>query len=122
MDAVDKGLAGIVDAGTGYDVIDFSPRWPVTHYREIRYATGYELTGKYVDCRGILADAGLRYHLRSPARMIKAHILLPDGKRAAKLLVNGVETKFETASVDHSLYVEATVTPANGVADFEVLY
>ena len=122
MDAVDKGLAGIVDAGTGYDVIDFSPRWPVTHYREIRYATGYELTGKYVDCRGMLTDAGLRYHLRSPARMIKAHILLPDGKRAAKLLVNGVETKFETASVDHSLYVEATVTPANGVADFEVLY
>jgi len=39
-----------------------------------------------------------------------------------KLLVNGVETKFETASVDHSLYVDATVSVADGVADFEVLY
>lgn len=122
MDAVDKGLAGIVDEGTGYDVVAFSPRWPVTPYREIRYATGYEATGKLVDCRGLVADAGLRYRLRSPAKSVRAHILLPAGRSARRLLLNGREIPFAVSRVDASVYVDAAVVPENGLADFEVLY
>ena len=122
MSAVDEGLAGVVDAGVGYDEIVFSPRWPVTHYRELRYVTGYELTHKYVDVRHVQTDEGFRYHLRSPARKIKAHLLVPPGKTPKTLRVNGKETAFTLSTVGESRYVDVTTSPANGVADFEVLY
>ena len=122
MSAVDEGLAGVVNAGVGYDEIVFSPRWPVTHYRELRYVTGYELTRKYVDVRYVQTDEGFRYHLRSPAKRIKAHMLVPSGKTPKILRVNGTETAFTLSTVGESRYVDATVTPAGGVVDFEVLY
>jgi hypothetical protein len=38
------------------------------------------------------------------------------------LLVNGKEVAFTLSSVGESRYVDAVVTPTDGVADFEVLY
>ena len=121
MSAVDEGLAGVVDAGTGYDEIDFSPRWPVTHYREIRHVTGYELTKKYVDVRWIMTDKGMRYNVRGPAKKINAHILLPEGRGCRRLLVNGADAPFAETAVDQSRYVDCPVA-ADGEVDFEVLF
>ena len=122
MNAVDEGLAGIVNGGVGYDEIVFSPRWPVTHYREIRYVTGCELTRKFVDCRWIATEKGMRYRLQSPAKKVSAHLLVPFGKVPKSLRVNGAETAFAISTVGESRYVDATVVPQGGVADFEVLY
>ena len=122
LSAVDEGLAGIVNAGFGYDEIAFSPRWPVTPYRELRYVTGYESVGRYVDCRYVQTEEGFRYHLRSPAKKMSAHLLLPSGKTPKTLRVNGAETSFTLSNVGESRYVDAAVTPQAGIADFEVLY
>ena len=122
LDAIEEGLAGIVDAGAGYDVIEFSPRWCVTPYTELRYVTGYELTRKYVDVRYVQTDAGFRYHLRSPAKKVNAHLLVPEGKLPKTLLVNGEETDFAISAAGESRYVDATVLPKDGVADFEILF
>ena len=121
MNAVDEGLAGVVNAGVGYDRLEFSPRWPVTHYRELRYLTGVEFTGKYVDVRWILVDKGMRYSVRSPAKAIKAHMLLPKGRHCKRLLVNGKDTMFAETKVDGSLYVDCD-TVAGGVVDFEIIF
>ena len=99
MDAVEEGLAGIVDEGAGYDEIAFSPRWPVTPYRELRYVTGYESTKKFVDVRHVQTAAGFRYHLRSPAKKVSAHMLVPEGKTPKTLLVNGAEAAFTLSDV-----------------------
>ena len=122
MSAIDEGLAGIVNAGVGYDELEFSPRWTVTHYKELRYVTGYELTKKYVDVRHIRTEEGLRYNLRSPAKRIKAHLLLPEDKTPKTLLVDGRETKFTLSTTGESKYVDVTISPAKGVVDFEVMY
>ena len=122
LNAVDEGLAGVVNAGFGYDEIDFSPRWTVTPYDNVRYLTGYEAFGKTVDCRHVRTEKGLRYRLESPAKRVRAHILLPEGKTAAALYVNGVETPFAVTAVDASRYVDVTVEPTDGLADFEVIY
>lgn len=122
MDAVEEGLAGISDAGTGYSEIAFSPRWPVTPYRELRYVTGYELTKKYVDVRHVQTGAGFRYHLRSPAKKVSAHMLVPKGKFPVTLLVDGKVTPFKVSTVAESRYVDAVAFPTDGVVDFEVLY
>ena len=122
LSAVDEGLAGIVNTGFGYDEIAFSPRWPVTPYRELRYFTGYENVGRYVDCRYVQTDEGFRYNLRSPAKKVSAHLLVPAGKTPKTLRVNGAETPFALSTVCESRYVDTAVTPVGGVADFEVLY
>ena len=122
LSAVDEGLAGVQDIDTQYGKIRFAPRWAVTPFQEGRYLTGYEAAHKTVDVRWIFTERGFRYHLRSPARTVAAHLLVPSGKTPKTLLVNGGETALAISSVGESRYVDATVSPVGGVADFEVLY
>ena len=117
ISAVDEGLAGITDLGVNYDEIAFAPRFPVTCYTELRYLTGYEVSQTLVDVRYILTDEGMRYDVLSPARQIRAHILLPKGRSFKRLLINGREAAFEMETVGQSRYVNAQ-TPADGRVSF----
>ncbi len=116
MYAVDEGLAGIVDRDVQYGMIDFSPRFPVTHYKELRYITGYESADVTVDVKFIVKEEGMRYDVKSPARQINAHILLPKGKTCAQLYVNGVPQAFSTSTIGDSCYVDCQVAQENSVA------
>ena len=82
LSAVDEGLAGIVNAGFGYDEIAFSPRWPVTPYRELRYFTGYESVGRYVDCRYVQTEEGSAQS-REEDQGASAHAIRQDAKVVA---------------------------------------
>lgn len=119
LNAVDEGLAGIVDRDCLYREIDFSPRFTVTHYNELRYITGYESSAVYVDVRFICKDEAMRYDVHSPARHINAHILLPFGKICAKLLVNGADFPFHAVNIGSSCYVDF-FTEGHGVDRFEI--
>lgn len=121
LSAIDESLAGIRNSGCAYDRISFSPRFPVTHYKELRYFTGYEVNGTHVALRYILADAGMRYQLTSPARHIDAHILLPDGKECSAVLVNGREMPFSISKVGDSRYVDLGIK-ADGIADIQIVF
>ena len=121
ISAVDEGLAGICDLGVNYDEISFSPKFPVTDYTELRYITGYEASGKMVDVRYILTEAGMRYDVYSPAQNIRAHILLPKEKTCTTLLVNGKETPFALQNVATSTYVNVEV-PSDKMVSFEILF
>ena len=116
MAAVDEGLAGVQDLDVQYRKIRFAPRWAVTPFAEGRYLTGYEASHKTVDVRWIFTDKGFRYHLRSPATKVSAHLLVPAGKTPKTLRVNGAETPFALSPVGGSRYVDADVTPQGGVA------
>ena len=121
ISAVDEGLAGINDAGVNYDEIFFSPKFPITYYTELRYITGYEVTGKMVDVRYILTDDGMRYDVYSPAKRIQAHILLPKGKKCEKLLIDSNVSCFETELVGESLYINFIAYPSNKMS-VEILF
>ena len=122
LSAVDQGLAGVQDLEKQYRRMRFAPRWAVTPFGEGRYLTGYELSRKSVDVRFVFAERGFRYNLRSPAKEVEAHLLVPAGRTPARLLVDGKETPFRTVDVFGSRYVDLTVRPVGGVVDFEVLY
>ena len=47
---------------------------------------------------------------------------MPSGKAPKALRVNGREMGFTLSTVGESRYVDAVVTPQDGVADFEVFY
>ena len=110
VSAVDEGLAGINDAGTNYDEIVFAPKFPVTHYTELRYLTGYEVTKAMVDVRYILTDEGMRYDVYSPAKKITAHVLLPKDKNCSGLWIDGYNTEYKIATIENSNYVDFELT------------
>lgn len=110
VSAVDEGLAGINDVGTNYDEIVFAPKFPVTHYTELRYLTGYEVTKAMVDVRYILTDEGMRYDVYSPAKKITAHVLLPKDKSCSGLWIDGYNTEYKIATIENSNYVDFELT------------
>ena len=121
LSAFDEGLAGVNDADCLYREIDFSPRFAVCPYGEIRYLTGYEISHRFVDVRYVLKEAGMRYDVLSDAEKINARILLPEEKKCKTLFVNGVETPFTAETVNKSHYVCASVAGAKKVS-FEILF
>ncbi len=121
ISAVDEGLAGIVDADVGYRIIDFSPRFCVTPYTELRYFTGYEKTDTVVDVKYILTDKGMRYDVASPAEKINARILLPKGKECESVYYNGKAVDFEIEKVAESAYVKLSVDTSK-TASFEIIF
>ena len=74
-----------------------------------------------VDVRFILTEAGMRYDVYSPAKTIRAHILLPNGKNCKALLINGKETPFSLQKVAASTYVNADVA-SNKMVSLEILF
>lgn len=114
ISAVDEGLAGINDIGVNYDEIYFAPKFPVTHYTELRYITGYEVSGAMVDVRFILEKEGMRYDIYSPAKRISAHILLPEGMQCKKLLINTKESAFKANKIRNSEYIDFELPNVNG--------
>ena len=105
MNAVDEGLAGIVDCDSLYREIRFSPRFPVTHYKELRYITGYECSHTFVDVRWTLSEEGMRYDLYAKEAVIHAHILLPKGKSCSAVIVDGQPAEFTLERIRDSVYV-----------------
>jgi hypothetical protein len=122
LSAIDEGLAGITDLGCRYRSIGFSPKWPVTHYKELRYFTGYEKSGDTVDVRYVSSEKGLRYCVDSPANEISAHILLPEGVTASTVILNGVEISFSPTRISDSNYVDFQASGLEGRADMEILF
>lgn len=123
ISAVDEGLAGINDVGVNYDEIYFAPKFPVTHYTELRYITGYEVSNVTVDVRYILKNEGMRYDIYSPAKHVRAHILMPENATCGKLLVNGQESAFDTVQVGDSVYIDfSTSDNANKKISIEISF
>ncbi|MBP5218159.1 MAG: hypothetical protein J6Z47_04340 [Bacteroidales bacterium] len=122
LSAIDEGLAGIQDLDCRYRSLGFSPRWPVTPYKELRYFSGYEINGDVVDVRYILTEKGMRYCVDSPARDILSHILLPEGVTASEVLLNGKPVEFREVLVAESRYVDFSAGGLHGRADIEILF
>ena len=121
LSAFDEALAGVRDVGVRYDAIRFSPRWPVTGLDEVRYFTGYEAANAVIDVRYVRRANGLRYLMRSPAKNVTAHILLPSGRTAREVWLNGAPRAFETTTMGDSRYVDFE-TEGMGTYDIEILF
>lgn len=121
INAVDEGLAGIVDKDCLYREIDFSPKFAVTEYKQVRYITGYERRNIFVELHYTVKDEGMRYDLYSPAKKVNADILLPENKRIKKLLVNGKEKNYELIKKRESVYVRFSTVGEKRLS-FEIIF
>ena len=121
LNAVDEGLAGIVDVDHKYKEIFFSPKFVVTEYTELRYITGYERSKVFVDMRFILTEKGMRYDLYSKIEKIRAHILLPKNKTCKEVYVNNEKTDFTCKKIRFSNYVDF-FTIGKNVTSIEIFF
>lgn len=107
LDAIDEGLAGIEDAGVCFDRLSFSPRWPVTGIKEVRYITGYECSKTLVETIYRADASRLTYWLSAPSHEVSCHILLPAGaKRAHSVTLNGATVSHTPRMLNNSLYAD----------------
>lgn len=109
ISAIDEGLAGICDDGVNYDRMRFAPKFSVTPYTELRYITGYEVSGAMIDVRYILTDEGMRYDVYSPAKHIDVHMLVPAGRNVKSVCLNSADIEFEICNVGESKYVDFAI-------------
>lgn len=116
ISTIDESLAGIKNLGIQYDIIGFSPRFPVTPYTELRYITGYERSSTLVDVRYILTESGMRYDILSPANQIQAHILLPTGKHCTALYVNNEPQNYTVTHIGKSEYIDFQIEQSTPVS------
>ena len=86
--AIDEGFAGLVDLDCQYRILGFSPKFPVSPHKQIRYVTGYEKCGVLVDVRYQRSEEGILYQLNTPSEEIHAHILLPENAAVSRVLIN----------------------------------
>ena len=70
---------------------------------------------------GKLLEFSRKIVIFSPAKKIRAHILLPKGKTCKQLLLNGTETDFTVESVGDSAYVNIDCN-ADRKMSFEVIF
>ncbi len=122
LSAVDEGLFGINDIGVNYDEIFFAPKLPVTHYTQLRYFTGYEVSNTVVEADYIIKDEGMRYDIKSPAKRISCHIMLPKGKQCSRVLLNDKEISFDKVKVIESDYVDFTIENAAKTEKIEIIF
>jgi hypothetical protein len=124
MYALVEGLIGVVDAGTGYKRVHFSPRWVAA---DVHHAAA---TIRYPACDGYTAYEYQHQHTQrtidltvtGSAEQVDVHLLLPpDIQEINTVTVNGQSVPFSIVSVENSVYVDFSLS-GMGVQHVNVRY
>ena len=102
--AMAEGLAGVKDAGVAYDKVIFSPRWSASDVKKVTTTIKYEASGGYVSYKYSITPSGIEILYTGNAASTQARILLPDGKKASSVKVNGMPVAFTMETVEQSGY------------------
>ena len=106
IEAVEQGVAGIIDTGVCYETMKFTPRWAITGIKEVKYITGYEISHSLVETLYLEDNDKTTIYLRCPSSYVDCHILLPEGKQVAKVMLDSEEISFTESVVCQSHYVD----------------
>ena len=99
-----EGLCGVVDLFKQFAEAEVSPRWVAAGISEAEVSVGYP-TGKGIHYRYKLDDKSNRIHLQveGPEKLL-VNVLLPPGKNAKKVTVNGKPVPVNMSHVESSVY------------------
>jgi len=119
--ALVEGLAGVKDTGVAFDRALVAPRWVAADVNAATATVKYRASGGYVRYRYELdKDAGvIRLNLAASAETNRLEVLLPEGRRARAMRVNGEPVEFEAGTVESSNYA-CTELSGPGPAAIEV--
>ena len=103
--ALIEGLAGVKDTGKALDHALVAPRWSAAGVKRAQATIKYEASGGYVHYRYQETARALSLELTGTAEEMTLEILLPHGKKAKVVQVDGKETAFRSKKIEKSAYV-----------------
>jgi len=103
--ALIEGLAGLQDTGVAFDRARLAPRWPAAGEDRVRAAAVYPASGGYAAYDYGIEAGRLTLLCASTADRVDCEILLPPGRAAAKVLLDGEPCPHTTKTVGDSAYV-----------------
>lgn len=104
--ALVEGLAGVKDVGVAFDRLLLAPRWAAAGVRDVTVTVKYEASGGYVrycyqhDPR----RKSVRIDVTGSSQVIDMELLLPKGKHASEVHVNGKAVKVRSKRIGRSRY------------------
>ena len=103
--ALVEGLCGVKDRGRAFSRLELSPRWSICGEEHADVCVKYPASQGYVSYRYRQDEDSCSLHLTGSHEQADLRILLPEGSRPSKLLVNGKEASFDTERVALSDYM-----------------
>lgn len=110
MSAMVEGLAGVVDKGQLFEVVELSPRWIAAGKNDVEVSVAYGPSKKFVKYNFAHNPSRKTIELRvsgDPQRY-DVRLLLPPGNSSADVTVDGKEVKATTEQIEKSLYVNVS--------------
>lgn len=114
-----EGLAGIKDEGVAFDRATVAPRWTAAGVAAANVAVTYPASGGYAAYEYVLDGDTARIGVAANGDDVTFKFLLPAGKSASAVKVNGEVTKFDVEAVEKSNYVILNFTD-RGVHEIEI--
>jgi len=108
--AVAEGLAGIEDKGRAFDRVRVSPRWAASQATEAAVTLHYPASDGY--CSYCYHDDGqgkITLDLTGSLECAEIHCLLPAGRKACHVKIDGKSISFQNLAVEASWYADFTL-------------
>ncbi|HLP15359.1 MAG TPA: hypothetical protein VK470_03810 [Bacteroidota bacterium] len=112
--ALIEGLAGIVDEHKLYTRVRLAPRWLAAGCSTARACAAYGASGASIEYEFLYDEPKRTIALEISGKAdVALHLLLPDGMKAKKMIVNGKPFAFTNTKVEQSAYADAAFAVKN---------
>jgi len=108
--ALIEGLAGVVDTGVAFDRAQVAPRWSAAGVDGAAVTVKYPASDGYVSYDYTTdGDDVMWLKVTGSGHRMNVRLLLPEGRAAAAVAVDGAGTEFEIVATEQSRYVSLTL-------------
>ncbi len=108
--ALMEGLAGIKDDGIAFNQATIAPRWSAAGVDEVSTTLKYEASGGYVTYNYAMQDNAIDITFTGSSDITELKVLLPQNKKAKKVILDEKEQYFSNETIENSDYVVKTVS------------
>jgi hypothetical protein len=119
--ALVEGLAGVVDAGCGFDAVALAPRWVAAGVDEAEVSVGYAASKRGVGYLFRLRPGGVTLDVEADGATVHAHVLVPAGAKVRSVRQAATDVPFRDVTVEASAYVDFDAR-VDGSASFDIVF
>jgi hypothetical protein len=110
--ALVEGLCGVKDAGVAFNHTILSPRWPVAGENKAHVTIKYPASEGYVSYRYLQEGNTLEMEFTGSLEQSDLEIMLPGGRHAAAVSINGQMAEFQVKQTGSSTYLVVKGIPS----------
>lgn len=105
-----EGLAGVYDKGVAFNKLSIEPRWAASQTNEVTVFAKYPESNGYAAYSYLLTNESIQLNLASASTNCNLRVLLPKGKSATSVTLNGKAIPYTTEKMEESGYAVFSTT------------